>query len=79
MDLSCWGNRSELMQGDFVTDPLPVRRHSHQAFNPGLGNQESIKGILMQQRELSGFDHMRIQHRQKIRTRSDALITENDR
>ena len=65
------------MQGDVVTDPLPVRRHSHQAFHPGLGNQQSIKGILMQQRKLSGFDHMGVQHRQKIRTLRDALIAKD--
>jgi hypothetical protein len=45
----------------------------------GLGNQQAVERIVVHQRELGSLNHMTIQHRQKQRTSSEALITKGSR
>jgi hypothetical protein len=45
----------------------------------GLGNQQAVERIVVHQRELGSLNHMTIQHRQKQRTSSEALVSSSRR
>ena len=41
--------------------PVGIRRDSQEPLHPGLGNQQAVKWIAMDRRQLAGFDLMPFQ------------------
>ena len=55
---------SHTMQRDVITGPVRIGRNSHQPLKTGLGDQQTIKGIGVQQRQLTSLNHMPILNHQ---------------
>ena len=60
------GHCSDAMQGHVVARPVTIGLHGHQLLDTRLGNQQAIKGLVMQ-------------HRQERSTCGKALIAEGGR